>query len=147
MEGRVQYRYSNAFKRKVIKEIEAGKYTAGEAARVYGIGGKTTLYNWLRSFGKNRLIGKVVKVQMKDEVDKMKTLENRIRLLEKALADKEIEAVAWKSLLEVAEEHYGEDFKKNSIPKLSHEQKALLRQILKDSARSMDTPDRDITSG
>ena len=38
--GRSYVRYSEAFKRQVVAEIESGKYaTIGEANRVYGIRG------------------------------------------------------------------------------------------------------------
>jgi len=52
MSTRTIYRYSNAFKQKVIGEIESGILSIAEASRIYEIslGG---VYNWIRDFGKD----------------------------------------------------------------------------------------------
>jgi hypothetical protein len=43
MPGRnVTYQYSLAFKQKVVSEIESGKYSVGEARRIYDIKGPGT---------------------------------------------------------------------------------------------------------
>jgi len=115
---RVTYTYSIAFKQKVVNEIETGKLSSvHEAQRLYDIRGNRTIYDWVRKLGKNELIGKVVRVEMKDEKDKIKALEQEKRQLEKALAQAHIKVVALESLIEVAEEHYGVDFKKNFTAK------------------------------
>ena len=106
-------RYSSAFKQKVIKEIEEGKWSLNEARRIYGIGGGSTIHSWIRKLGKNELIGKVVRIEMKNETDNRKELEKKVKALESALASERIKTIALESLLEVAEEEYGVDFKKN----------------------------------
>lgn len=111
---RITYKYSLAFRQKVIKEIETGEISSVcEAQRIYDIRGNGTIQKWIRKLGKNELLGKVVRVEMKDEKDKIKELEKEKRMLEKALAQEHIKVVALESLIEVAEEHYGVDFKKN----------------------------------
>jgi transposase len=118
MAGRIMYTYSIAFKQKVVNEIEPGKIgSAYEAQRLYDIRGNRTIYDWVRKLGKNELIGKVVRVETKDEKDKIRQLEQEKRQLEKALAQAHIKVVALESLIEVAEEHYGVDFKKNFTAK------------------------------
>ncbi|MDI6765894.1 MAG: hypothetical protein QME52_03625 [Bacteroidota bacterium] len=52
---RICHRYSQAFKQKVVSEIESDKFTISEARAVYDILGKTHLLN------------KVIHIQMKDE--------------------------------------------------------------------------------
>jgi transposase-like protein len=113
MSTRTHYRYSIAFKQKVISEIEEGLLSIAEASRIYDIsvGG---IYKWLRSFGKDHLIGKVVWVQKRDEIDKIKKLEAEKRQLEAALARANLDKFCLESLIEVAEEKYGIDIKKNS---------------------------------
>lgn len=114
MGRRITYKYSVAFKQKVVREIETGQIgSVYEAQRIYDISGNGTIQKWIRKLGKNELIGKVVRVEMKDEKDKIKILEQEKRQLEKALAQAHIKVVALESLIEVAEEHYGVDFKKN----------------------------------
>ena len=111
---RITYKYSIAFKRKVVEEIETGKISSVyKARRIYDIKGAGTIYQWIRKLGKNELIGKVVRVEMKDEKDKLKEMEKEKRLLERALAQERVKVIALESLIEVAEEHYGVDFKKN----------------------------------
>jgi transposase-like protein len=117
-ERRITYKYSVAFKQKVIREIETGQISSVcEAQRIYDIRGNGTIQKWIRKLGKNELIGKVVRVEMKEEKDKLKSLEQEKRQLERALAQAHIKVVALESLIEVAEEHYGVDFKKNFTAK------------------------------
>lgn len=106
-------RYSEAFKLKVVSEIESGKFRIGEAARVYDITGSTTIYRWLRKYGKSSLIQKVVVVKTKNESDKIKQLEKEKRELESALAKTQIKLLAMETLIDVAESHYRIDIKKN----------------------------------
>ena len=69
---RMQVRYSDAFKLKVVQDIEKGKLTISEARRLYEINGTNTVYRWLRKYGKNDLIQKVVRIEMKDEKSQLK---------------------------------------------------------------------------
>lgn len=112
-------RYSEVFKLKVVSEIERGKYTIGEAARVYDITGSLTIYRWLRKYGKSSLIQKTVIVQTKNESDKIKQLEKEKRELESALAKTQVKLLAMETLIDVAEAHYQIDIKKNCGAKLS----------------------------
>ncbi len=111
-EQRIQYRYSLAFKQKVISEIESGKLTIGEARKIYDIKSSETLYKWLRKFGKNHLINKVVRIEMKDEKDKIKELERQKQQLESALAQSHLKNLCLEALIECVEEHYEVDVKK-----------------------------------
>ena len=106
-------RYSFAFKQKVISEIENGKYTLEESRRVYGIGGTATIQGWLKKYGKDHLLCKVVRVEMRGEKDRIKALEKRERELEKALADAHLKLIAMETLIENAKTHYNLDLKKN----------------------------------
>jgi transposase len=81
-------RYSESFKLKVVREIEEGLFRSGnEAKEAYGIGGSNTIYRWIREYGKDHLLGKVVHVRSSGEVTKMQELKDRVRKLEAALAD------------------------------------------------------------
>ena len=83
---RMQVRYSDAFKLKVVQDIEKGKLTISEARRLYEINGTHTVYRWLRKYGKNDLIQKVVRIEMKDEKSQLKKKDERIRELESVIA-------------------------------------------------------------
>ncbi len=116
---KVTKRYSEAFKLKVVSEIENGKFkTLNSAREVYDIKGGDTIQSWIKRYGKNHLLDKVVRVETKNEVDKIKQLEKEKRDLEKALADSRIELMYARSENNVFKRFIGEDtaeqLKKNS---------------------------------
>ena len=129
MSGQPCYRYSSAFKLKVVNEIESGKYTIGEARRIYDIKGSHTIQYWIKQLGKNHLLSKVVRIQMKDEKDKIKELTNQVKVLQRALTQVQVDNICWKSLVEVIDEKYHIDSKKNFGAKLPPELQEVLRNL------------------
>ena len=107
------YRYSLAFKQKVVKEIEEGKYGKDEARKIYDIRGTYTIQTWIKKFGKLHLLNKVIRIEMKDEVSRLKQLEKEKKELESALAQAHLKLLAYETLIEVAEENLGIELKKN----------------------------------
>jgi transposase-like protein len=122
-------RYSTAFKLKVISDIESGKHTIAEVRRIYDIRGTSTVQQWMKKYGKNHLLNKVVRIQMKDEKDKIKELKNQIKALERALSQSQVDNLCWQSLVEVINEKYGIDAKKNFGSKLPVELQEVLRKL------------------
>ena len=106
-------RYSAAFKLKVVEEIEQGKLSISEARKLYDINGGQTIQNWLSKHGKNHLLNKVVRIEMADEVSKIKRLEKDKQTLESALAQTQLKVLALEALIRAAEEEFGIDIKKN----------------------------------
>lgn len=113
--------YSSAFKQKVVREIESGKLNKNQAKELYSIKGGSTINCWIRKMGKNHLMNKVVRIEMKDEPAKLKELKLHTRALEKALAEAHLKLMAYESYIEVAEEELGISLKK----KLELKQSAL----------------------
>ncbi len=110
---RVIRRYSLNFKQKVISEIESGKLTKSEARRLYGIGSETSIQKWIKQLGKLHLLNKVVRIELKDEVSRLKQLEKEKKELESALARAHLKLITYESIIEVAEEELGIEIKKN----------------------------------
>ena len=106
-------RYSTAFRQKVVTEIESGQLTIAQARKIYDIGGGSTIHSWIKKFGKNHLLSKVVRIEMKDEQDKIKELERQKQELESALAQAHLKIICLESLVTCAEEQLGIDLKKN----------------------------------
>lgn len=103
-------RYSDAFKLQVVREIETGRFASCLAAsKRYGIGGAGTVGRWLRRYGQNQELGKVVRVETTKERDVVKGLKARIRELESILADREIEVRLERAYAEIACEKAGLD--------------------------------------
>lgn len=105
--------YSMAFKQKVVEEIESGKLSQSQARRLYGIGGESTIQKWIKKLGKLHLLNKVVRIELKDEISKLKQIEQEKRELESALARAHLKILTYESLIEIAEEELGVDIKKN----------------------------------
>lgn len=112
-------RYSSAFKRKVVNEIERGRLTVAEAMRLYDITGNTTIRRWLKSFGKHDLATRVVRIEMKDEADKVKAQEKKIRELQAALSDAHLRILVLESTVSVLEKDQPELEKKSVVTKSS----------------------------
>jgi transposase-like protein len=106
-------RYSISFKQKVVKEIEEEGLGFGAAARRYGIKGGSTIQKWIKKFGKNHLLNKIVRIEMKGEKDLLKEQEAEIKKLKIALADATLKKDALETLIEIVNEHYNTDVKKN----------------------------------
>ena len=106
-------RYSISFKQKIVREIEEEGLTLVQAKRRYGIKGGATIQTWVRKFGKNHLLNKVVRIEMKGEKDRVKELEAEIKKLKMALADSTMENHVLETLIEIVNEHYHTDVKKN----------------------------------
>ena len=104
--------YSHAFKQKVVGEIESGKITRNAAKDLFGIKGSSTINYWIKKMGKNHLLNKVVRIELKDEPSKLKELKQHTRELEKALADAHLKLLAYETYIEVAEAELGRSLKK-----------------------------------
>jgi len=110
-------RYSEAFKLQVVRELEEGRFTCvGEASRSYGVNGRETVAEWVRRYGKEHLLRKVVWVMKADERAEVEALRKRVRELERALADAHLDLRLEEAYLELACEAAGikdmEEFKK-----------------------------------
>jgi len=128
MSGQI-LRYSSAFKLKVVKEIESGKFTIAQARKIYDIKGTSTIQKWIKKYGKNHLLNKIIRIQMKDEKDQIKELKNQIRALERTLSRSQIDNLCLRSLVEVVDEKYGINSKKNFGSKLPPELQEVLKKL------------------
>lgn len=109
--GGPKYRYSPGFKSKVVQEIVGGELTVGEAKRRYDIS-YTSLYRWLRQYGQDESIGKVVHVQTRDERAQLKQWQAENHALEHALAQAQVQVIALEALLAEVEARTGLTVKK-----------------------------------
>ena len=111
------YRYSNCFKETVVQEVPHGS-SISEVCRRYAIKGRSTVQSWIKKFGRKELLNTVIRVKMRREDDKIKQLEAENKRLKLALADATLANDLLKTLIDVAEEHYQTDLKKNFGQKL-----------------------------
>jgi transposase-like protein len=111
------YRYSNCFKEKVVQEVSSGS-SISEVCRRYDIKGTGTVQSWIKKYGRTDLLNKVIRVKMRSEDDKFKQLEAENRRLKVALADAILVKDVLETLIDVVDEHYQTDVKKNFGHKL-----------------------------
>jgi transposase len=128
--GQTVLKYSEAFKRQVVDEIERGKFNShSEARRAYRINGGRTIGQWVRKYGREDLMPKILRVETVKERDEIKESRKRIKQLEAALADAHIDCCLEQSFLEIACERMGisvENFKKKNELTLSDVRKKRL---------------------
>lgn len=116
MDKRTYKRYSIGFKQQVVREYEAGA-SAKHLREKYGIAGTRTINQWLHQYGREGSRYKLMVIQSPDEQNRMKRLEEQVRLLESALAQSQLHVLMLESVVAVADEHFGTDLKKTFAPR------------------------------
>jgi len=103
MVERLVYKYSMAFKRQVVEQLESGQFSSiNEAKEHYGIRGDNTVNLWLRKYGRNHLCPRIVRVEMPDEKDQVRELKKQVKQLQQMLGKKEAEKAIGDAFLEIA---------------------------------------------
>lgn len=102
----------------VVRELESQGMTVQAMRRKYGIRGGMTVQAWLRKYG-NGTRGKVIRVETPKEIDELKRLKARVRLLETALADANVELALERAFGQIACQRAGivdvSEFKKKAV--------------------------------
>lgn len=103
---RAAIRYSEAFKLEVVRELERDGLPFGHVRRKYGIGGLGTVQKWVHQYG-NGSRGKVIRVEKPEEINEKEQLKRRVRALERALADVNIDLALERQYTRLACERAG----------------------------------------
>lgn len=99
-------RYSQAFKLEVVRELERDGLSIEAVRRKYGIGGCGTVSNWVQQYG-NGSRGKVIRVERPEEINERARLKDRVRRLEQALADANLDLALERQYTRLACERAG----------------------------------------
>jgi len=110
---KILHRYSEAFKRSVVAEVESGRYTVLEASAVHQIH-CSSLYEWMKQLSGPDTQTRIVRIEMPNERDRIKELEKEKRALESALAQAHMKIILLESTVEVLEEKAGVKVKKKT---------------------------------
>ena len=103
-----------------VRELEEQDLPFEEIRRKYGIKGTVTVQKWVRKYG-NGSRGKMIRVESPEEINELKRLKERVRRLESALADANIDLALERAYTELACERAGlevEEFKKKAAGQL-----------------------------
>ena len=110
----VSKRYSVAFKKKVVQELNKGLLNMVQLRAKYAIGGKSSITRWRQQYAtlaytEKALVGRPMK-------DKLK---QRIKELEKQLEDEKFKVLAYEMLIEIVKREDGIDLLKKDGAKRS----------------------------
>lgn len=108
-------RYSDAFRRQVVSEYEAG-CSISQLQKKYGITGSQTIQAWIKKYAREGLRHDLVRIQIADEIDRIKELEQQVQELEQALGKVTLEKMALESVVEELLADDKEGIKKNELP-------------------------------
>jgi transposase len=105
--------FSEEFKRKLVEEFESGQRSVLQLERNYGVSNRL-VYNWIYKYSsyneKNFRI-----VEIKDsQTFRLKELEEKVKDLERAVGQKQIMIDYLEKMIDLANEAYSIDIKKNS---------------------------------
>lgn len=111
-------KFTEEFKRSIVKEYEGGNLSVYQLGRLYGIA-STQIYNWIYKFSTFNEKGSRV-VEMKDSsASKLKEMEQRIKELEQAVGQKQIKIDYLEKMIDIAKTDLNIDIKKNYNTPLS----------------------------
>jgi len=98
-------RFTEAFKRHVVGEVESGRISHSEANRRYGILGHSTILKWCLKYGKlpSHRYTKVGLNRMDKKEIELLRLQNEIKALRQELDDARFKNVVLETLVDVAE--------------------------------------------
>jgi hypothetical protein len=104
-----------------VRELEAGGINFATLKRKYGIRGGGTVQCWLSRYGNGNL-GKLIRVEKAGELSEKVELKRRVRALEKALADANIDLALERAYTKIACKRAGiedvAEFKKKAAGRL-----------------------------
>jgi transposase-like protein len=104
--------FSEAVKKKAVKDIEKGVINVVGVCREYGVSG-TSVYKWLKKFSTYLQPSQTIVVEMESEQYKRRELEEKLQELEAALGRKQMEIDYLNRLLDLAGKEFQVDLKKN----------------------------------
>ena len=105
-------RYSEGFKRKIVKDFENGTFTVLELNKLHLIPFQT-IYEWIYKYSTHNVKSTEIVEMKESSTKKLKDLESRIKNLERAVGQKQLYIDYLERMMEIAKEDLGVDIKKN----------------------------------
>ncbi|MCB9317673.1 MAG: transposase [Lewinellaceae bacterium] len=99
-------RYSESFKLHVLHELRTGKYNKNELAHKYGIAAGSLL-NWINKYEQPDLLNRRIRIEMPEDLNRIKELEAKVKELEKALVKTQLDYLYHAGLNEYAAQRLG----------------------------------------
>ena len=104
--------FSDNFKKEKVRLIERGSIKVSDICKTYNVS-PTAVYKWINLFGSEPKIEKII-VEKNSETKALLDMQKRLAELERLLGQKQIELEFYKKMVDLAEDFYDIDIKKNS---------------------------------
>jgi transposase-like protein len=104
-------RYSEEFKREIVKDFEKGIFSVLELSRLHHVHFQT-IYTWISKYSERSGLVEIVEMKQ-SSTQKLKDLESKINDLERAVGQKQLYIDYLEKMMEIAKEDMGVDIKKN----------------------------------
>jgi transposase len=109
---RTPRKFTEDFKRQVVKEYESGTFSVRQLGRLYGLANQQ-IYSWIYKFSIFNEKGYRI-VEAKDSsAVKLKEMEERIKELERSIGQKQIKIDFLEKMIDIAKTDLNIDIKKN----------------------------------
>jgi transposase-like protein len=105
-------KYSEEFKRSIVKDFETGRFSVLQLERLHNIS-SPAIYQWIYKY--STFNDKSIRIiEMKESsTNKLKDLEKKIKELERAVGQKQLYIDYMEKMMEIAKDDLGIDIKKN----------------------------------
>lgn len=104
--------FSENFKRDKVREIESGQTRISLICKQYSVS-ETAVRQWLRKFGFQKQPQERLIIETMSDTIALKELRERVAELERLVGQKQVEVEFFKKMIDLAQEHYGIEIKKN----------------------------------
>ena len=119
VEKRTQQDYTMAFKLGIVSRVEKGEFTDKQAQQHYGIQGRSTVLVWLRKYGNLDWSKPTIHTMLQSK----ETPAEKIKRLEKELADEKLKTKVLNMMIDISDKQYGTQIRKKFTPKQSDSSK------------------------
>jgi transposase-like protein len=103
--------FSDEVRREIVKRIESNQLSITQASREYSVS-STSIYKWMYRYSLYLKKGMRVIVEKKSQTQKVQSLEERIKELERAVGQKQMEIDILNKMIEFGNADVGYDIKK-----------------------------------
>ncbi|MCA9346874.1 transposase [Candidatus Saccharibacteria bacterium] len=109
---RKQRKFSEDFKRDIVKSFETGEHSVSELGSLYGIA-NMVIYRWIYKYSGYNKKGYRMVEHTESSSQKVKELEEKIKTLEAIVGQKQIKIDFLEKMIDIAKEDLYIDIKKN----------------------------------
>jgi transposase len=111
-EERRHRRFSDSFKQQKVKDIELGYVTPSDISKQYQVT-SANVHRWMNKFGSMKGKQERIIVESSSDTKQLLLLKQKVAELERIIGQKQLLIDFKEKMIEIAEETYGIDIKKN----------------------------------